>query len=100
MKHVRTASNTFQTIHGDVTIDLEVFWMDAVEAIDCYDLDRWDYALGGWRIEATINGIPRGHRNCPASGSPLPLYAGGDDTTEVARHFLAIAHQEGFFGMR
>jgi hypothetical protein len=91
---MKTASHTFNTVHGNVTVDLDIFVMDWVEAVDVYDLDRFHFGSGGWRVEGKINGTPRGTRFYPNNISSAYV---GEDTEDAAREFLAAAHQDGFF---
>lgn len=91
---MKTATHTFNTIHGEVSVQVDIFTIDAVEAIDVYDLDSRRFSSGGYRIEGFINGTPRGTRfYTGALGSSYY----GEDTEDAARDFLAAAHQEGFF---
>lgn len=91
---MKTATHTFNTIRGQVTVQIDIFEMDAVEAIDVYELPADLYSSGGYRIEGFVNGVPRGTR----------FYTGllgssyyGEGTEEAACDFLAEAHQQGFF---
>ncbi|PKO49028.1 MAG: hypothetical protein CVU31_02600 [Betaproteobacteria bacterium HGW-Betaproteobacteria-4] len=91
---MKLATHLFNTIHGQVKVDLEIHPMDACEAIDVYDQPADLYFCGGYRIEGMINGTPRG--TVFSSGNLGSVYRGGE-TEPAARHFLAGAHQEGFF---
>lgn len=92
---MKTVSHTFDTIHGEVSVQLWIFPMSGVEAIDVYELPQNAYSSGGFRIEGAVNGIPRGTHFY--SGQLGSLYY-GEGTEDAAREFLARAHQEGFFG--
>lgn len=91
---MKTATHTFNTVHGQVTVQIDIFDMDAVEAIDVYELPADLYSSGGYRIEGVVNGVPRGTRFY--SGLLGSSYY-GEGTEEAARDFLADAHQQGFF---
>ena len=92
---MKTASHEFDTVHGKVTVDLEIFDMDAVESVDVYEQDRNWFGLGGWRIEGMVNGTPRGTRFYGRSKLGAAYF--GEGTEDAAREFLAAAHQDGFF---
>jgi hypothetical protein len=91
---MKSATHTFNTVHGDVTVELDIFVVDKVEAIDAYDLDQCRFGSGGWRIEGKINGTPRGTRFY-ANGTLGAAYF-GEGTEDAAREVLAAAHQDGF----
>ncbi|MCO5110021.1 MAG: hypothetical protein M9929_04140 [Burkholderiaceae bacterium] len=91
---MKTATHQFNTVHGLVTVDLEIFDMDAVEAVDVYEQDRNWFGLGGWSIEGMVNGTPRGTRFYGRSKLGAAYF--GEGTEDAAREFLASAHQDGF----
>lgn len=93
---MKTATHSFNTVHGLVNVQVDIFRIDAVEAIDVYEQDAAKFSLGGWRIEGMINGTPRG-MHFYGNNEIAPAYF-GDGTEEAARAFLAEAHQDGFFG--
>jgi hypothetical protein len=90
---METAYNTFNTVHGPVTVALYIFVMGRAEAVDVYALDSFRFGCGGWRIDGVINGTPIGTRFYP-NGIFCSSYFGGD-TEDVAREFLAAARQDG-----
>jgi hypothetical protein len=92
---MKTASHTFNTVHGEIKIDLEIFTMDAAESIDVYGLSPRLVTSGAYRIEATINGTPRGAKFYPFGILGAAYF--GEDSRDAAREFLADAHQDGFF---
>lgn len=91
---MKTETHTFNIPGGEATVVLDIFEMDACEAIDVYDRDPGRFEHGGWRIEGTINGMPRGTRFY----SPMydSKYRGGDSRV-AAIQFLKLAMVEGFF---
>ena len=92
---MKTASHEFKTVHGPVIVDLEIFDMDGVEAIEVYEQNPDWFGLGGWRVEGRINGTPRGTRFYGRSKLGAAYF--GEGTEDAAREFLAAAHQDGFF---
>ena len=92
---METASHTFNTIHGKIQIDLEIFTMDAAESIDVYGLEPRFITSGAYRIEATINGVPCGTKFYPFGILGSAYF--GEDSRDAAREFLADAHQGGVF---
>ena len=92
---MKNATHTFNTIHGEVTVQIDIFKMDAVEAIDVYEQDRYYFGNGGYRIEGFINGVPLGTHFYGYSNLAAKYF--GEGTEDAARAFLAEAHQQGFF---
>ena len=92
---MKTASHTFNTVHGAIIVSLDIFTMDAVEAVDVYELDSRRFSSGGYRIEGAVNGTPRGTRYYPNGILGVAYF--GEGTEDAAREFLAVAHQDGFF---
>jgi hypothetical protein len=92
---MKTASHIFNTIHGEVTVEITIFRMDAVEAIDVYEQDPYFFGTGGYRIEGSINGVPRGMHFYGHSNLAAKYF--GEGAEDAARAFLAEAHQQGFF---
>lgn len=92
---MKSAQHQFNTVHGLVNISIDIFDMDKVEAIDIYNQNEKRYQSGGWRIEGTVNGTPRGTHFYPKATLGTAYF--GEGTEDAARAFLAAAHQEGFF---
>ena len=92
---MKTATHSFNTVHGTVNVQVDIFRIDAVEAIDVYEQDESKFSLGGWRIEGMINGTPRGTHFY--GNNDLAAKYFGEGTEDAARAFLAEAHQDGFF---
>ena len=92
---MRTITHTFTCVDGPQLVTLEIFRMHGPEAVDVYDLDPVFYDRGGYRIEATINGTPRGRMfsHCGLGASYL---GDSDDGEACAREFLAQARHDGF----
>ena len=88
---MKTAIHTFNTIHGEVTVEIAICKMDAVEAIDVYEQDPYYFGTGGYRIEGTINGVPRGTHFYGHSNLAAKYF--GEGTEDAARAFLAEAQQ-------
>ena len=72
-----------------VDVRVDIFPMDACEAIDVYGLPRDLYPDGGWRVEGFIDGRPAGTRFY--SGGLGSAYYGQADTEEAARAFLKLS---------
>lgn len=89
--------HSLQTVYGTVQIEVDVYRMDSIEAIDIWELPELAYGSGGYRVEGRINGIPRGQRFYPAGLASFPIEG---DASESAREFLAAAHQDGFFSKK
>ena len=92
---MRTIEHTFHCIDGAHVVTLDISPMSGVEAVDVYNLDPYFYGHGGYRIEAMINGTPRGttFSHCGLGAS----YLGDRDSGEYcAREFLAQARRDGF----
>jgi hypothetical protein len=84
---MKTANHTCNTVHGEITVELAIFEMDAIDAIDVYEQDPRYFDAGGFRVEGIINGLPAGEH----------FYAYryfGEGTEDAARAFLA---QAGYF---
>jgi hypothetical protein len=89
---MKTDSHTITCVDGAHQVTLDIFSMDRVEAIDVYDLPSDLYYSGGYRVEGFVNGASCGTR----------FYSGllgsgyyGDDSSDVAREFLAEARRLG-----
>ena len=92
---MRTIEHTFNCIDGAHVVTLDVSPISGIEAVDVYNLDLYFYGRGGYRIEAMINGTPRGttFSHCGLGAS----YLGDSDSGEdCAREFLAQARRDGF----
>lgn len=94
---MKTATHTFNTIHGEVVVKIDIFTIDKVEAIDVYGQDPFYFGTGGYRIEGFINGVPFGTHFYGHSNLAAKYF--GEGTEDAARAFLAEAHQSGFFGL-
>ena len=57
---MRTIQKTFNTIRGTEVVSIDIFKIDAVEAIDVYEQDARRFNSGGWRVEGTVSGVPAG----------------------------------------
>ena len=53
---MKTATHTFKTATGQVTISLQISRMSGVEAVDIYNLNARFFDAGGWKIKGFING--------------------------------------------
>lgn len=83
-------THTFNTIHGAITIGLDIIWLSDPEAIDAYNLDPFYFNTGGWLVNGFANGEPLGQRFY----SPSHLgdsYQGGE-TEGAATDFLKVFH--------
>lgn len=89
---MKTANHTFNTVHGEITVELAIFEMDAIDAIDVYEQDPRYFDAGGFRVEGIINGLPAGE-HFYAYGNLAARYF-GEGTEDAARAFLA---QAGYF---
>lgn len=92
---MKTATHSFNTVHGLVSVRVDIFTLDKCEAVDVYEQDEQRFAHGGWRIEGFVNGTPYGTRFYPRNMLGTAYY--GEETEDAARAFLADAHQNGFF---
>lgn len=93
-----SANHQFNTVHGLVNIEIDIFEMDSVESIDVFEQNEKTYHSGGWRIEGSINGTPAGTHFYPKGMLGTAYF--GEGTEDAARRFLAAAHKEGFFSER
>lgn len=91
---MKTAIHTFNTIYGEVIVEINIFKMDSVESIDVYEQDPFYFGTGGYRITGFINGIPRGTHFYGHSDLSAKYF--GESTEDAARVFLAEAHEQGF----
>jgi len=93
--NMREITHTFDCFDGVHTVELHVYSLSAVEAIDVYELDARLFDGGGYRIEATVNGVPRGtHFFSNRLGS---RYIGdSDDGRDTAVDVMTRARQDGF----
>lgn len=89
---MKTDVHNIACIDGLHEIQLDIFTMDGVEAVEAYDQPRSQFQHGGFRIEAQINGIPAGtffySRNLGST-----YY--GEDSADAARAILAEARRNG-----
>lgn len=77
---------------GTHEVQLDIFKMDGVEAVEAYELPADLFDNGGFRIEALINGTPAG--SYFYSGNLGSTYF-GEDSTDAARQILAEARRNG-----
>ena len=92
---MKTATHSFNTVHGLVSVRVDIFTLDKCEAVDVYEQDEQRFAHGGWRIEGFVNGTPYGTRFYPRNMLGTAYY--GEESEDAVRAFLADAHQNGFF---
>ncbi len=89
---MKSAKHQFNTVHGLIEVQVYIFDMDKVEAIDIYDQDAKRFSSGGWRIEGFVNGTPRGTHFYPKGMLGTSYF--GEGTEDAVRSFLAEAHQD------
>lgn len=89
---MKTDHHTITDAGTDYAVQLDIFTMDRVEAIDVYDLPPDLYSSGGWRVEGFINGAPAGTRFY--SGNLGSNYW-GEESDRVARDFMNDARKAG-----
>lgn len=89
---MKTETHRIDCIDGSHEVQLDIFTMDAVEAVDVYELPANQYNNGGFRIEAMINGTPAGTHFY--SGNLGSTYY-GEDSSDAARAILAEARRNG-----
>lgn len=89
---MKTETHGIQCFDGTHEVRLDIFKMDAIEAIDVYDCSPQFFQDGGFRIEGFVNGTPAG--TLFFSGNLGSKYW-GEDSSDVAREFLAQARQNG-----
>lgn len=92
---MKSATHTFNTVHGRVDVSIDIFKMDVEEAVDVYEQDPFYFGMGGYRIEGFVNRVPRG-THFYGCGNVAAKYF-GEGTEDAARAFLSEAHQQGFF---
>ncbi len=89
---MKTETHTIQCADGTHEVRLDIFYMDAIEAIDVYELPADLYKNGGWRIEGFINNIPAGTRFYSRN---LGSTYYGENSDLTAREFLTAARKNG-----
>lgn len=89
---MKTESHSIVCIDGTYVVQLDIYTMDGVEAVEAYELPSRAYSNGGFRIEALINGMPAGTHFY--SGNLGSTYY-GDGSDDAAREILAEARRNG-----
>jgi hypothetical protein len=81
---MKTAVHEFETIYGRLSIRVDIFTMDAVEA------DAYERPNARYRVEGFVNDIPAG--TVFSSGDLGSCYI-GNETDDAARAILAMHHE-------
>jgi hypothetical protein len=87
---MKTSTSTHETVMGRVTVRVDVFPMDSVEAIDVYEQDAVRFSSGGFRVEGFVNEIPAGTKFIPDTLA----YMVEGDAVDAAREFLTDLHAQ------
>lgn len=92
---MRTITHSFNCVDGHHTITIDVFKMSGAEAVDVYGLPQFPYGVGGHRVEALLNGVPRGTRFY-ANQLGAAYIGDTDDGRAACEDVLAAARRDGF----
>ena len=91
----KSSTHQFNTAYGIVSVRIDVFRISALDAVEVYGQDRFYFGTGGFRVEGSVNGIPRGMHFYGYSQKSAAYFAG--DARDAASAFLGDTHLRGSF---